>query len=116
LRLTCASSGSIPPRTVDSYRRDIDKFFRYINGEGVLFDKVDKDIVRNFLTVEITDDISHRSCQRRMSALRGFYDFMLNAGIRRVQPVPICLILPKPRSNIPKALYLEEITSSIHRE
>ncbi|OPZ34857.1 MAG: Tyrosine recombinase XerC [Tenericutes bacterium ADurb.BinA155] len=98
------------PRTVDSYRRDIDKFFRYINGEGVLFDKVDKDIVRNFLTVEITDDISHRSCQRRMSALRGFYDFMKTKGYVASNPFRF-VSSPKSEIKYPKALYLEEITS-----
>jgi integrase/recombinase XerC len=98
------------PRTVDSYRRDIDKFFRYINKEGVLFDKVDKDIVRNFLTVELQDEISHRSCQRRMSALRGFYDFMMKGGYVAANPFRY-VSSPKSEIKYPKALYLEEITS-----
>ena len=41
-------------KTVDSYQKDIDIFFDYINNEGVLFDKVDAMIVRNFLMTEIS--------------------------------------------------------------
>ncbi|MBP5216686.1 MAG: site-specific integrase, partial [Bacilli bacterium] len=52
-------------KTVDSYRRYIDKFLDYIQKEGVLFDHVDRSIVRNFLTVELLGGISKRSCQRR---------------------------------------------------
>jgi integrase/recombinase XerC len=96
--------------TVDSYRRDIDKFFAYINDEGVLFDKVDAQIVRNFLTVEIQNQISHRSCQRRMSALRGFYDFLLKQGYVASNPFRY-VHSPKAEIKFPKALYLEEVTT-----
>jgi integrase/recombinase XerC len=98
-------------QTIDSYRRDIDKFFEYINKEGVLFDKVDAQIIRDFLTVEIQDnDISHRSCQRRMSALRSFYDFLLAKNYVADNPFRF-VHSPKSEIKFPKALYLEEVTT-----
>ena len=36
-------------KTIDSYRRDIDKFFDFLSNEGILFDSVDKQIARNFI-------------------------------------------------------------------
>ena len=99
---------SYSKETADSYRRDIDKFFRYINGEGILFDKVDKNIVRNFLTVELQNNIGKRSCQRRMSALRGFYTFMLEKGYVPNNPFKF-VHSPKSDVRYPKALYIDQI-------
>lgn len=99
------------PETVDSYSRDIDKFFAFIQKEGILFDKADKQTVRNFLTDEIADqNISHRSCQRRMSSLRSFYDFLIANGYCLYNPFRH-VHSPKAEISYPKALYLEEVTT-----
>ena len=96
-------------KTVDSYRRDIDKFFAYIDHEGILFDKVDKVVVRNFLTIEMTTNgISKRSCQRRMSALRSFYDFLVSRNYAPNNPFR-AVTSPKADVSYPKALYVEEV-------
>ena len=49
------------PRTIDSYRRDIDKFFVFLTKEDCLMDDVDLILIRNFLTEEITNGISKGS-------------------------------------------------------
>ena len=95
-------------KTVDSYQKDIDIFFDYINNEGVLFDKVDAMIVRNFLMTEISRGISKRSCQRRMSALRGFYDFMIKKGYVTLNPFRF-VKSPKSEIRYPRVLFLDEI-------
>ena len=95
-------------KTVDSYQRDIDKFFDYINHEGILFDHVDSMIVRNFLMVELSSGISKRSCQRRMSALRGFYDFMIRKGYISLNPFRF-VKSPKSEVRYPRALFLNEV-------
>ena len=95
-------------KTVDSYQKDIDIFFDYINAEGVLFDKVDQMIVRNFLMTEIGRGISNRSCQRRMSGLRGFYDFMILKGYVSLNPFRF-VKSPKAEIHYPRVLFLDEI-------
>ena len=40
-------------KTVDSYSRDIDKFFHFLNEEGLMMDEVDLAVIRNFLTKEL---------------------------------------------------------------
>ena len=97
-------------KTVDSYRRDIDKFLDYIQKEGVLFDHVDRNIVRNFLTVELMAGISKRSCQRRMSALRSFYDFLYARHYVANNPF-LGVSSPKADISYPKTLYVEEVRS-----
>ena len=95
-------------KTVDSYQKDIDIFFDYINAEGVLFDKIDQMIVRNFLMTEIGRGISNRSCQRRMSGLRGFYDFMIRKGSVSLNPFRF-VKSPKAEIHYPRVLFLDEI-------
>ena len=95
-------------KTVENYRRDIDKFLDYIQKEGILFDSVDRVIVRNFLTRELMDNISKRSCQRRMSALRSFYDFLLSEGLVASNPFR-AVSSPKADITYPKTLYVDEV-------
>ena len=63
------------PKTVDSYRRDVEKFFDFLLGEDIGMDEIDVITIRNFLTVELNNGITKRSCKRRLSALKQFYDF-----------------------------------------
>lgn len=98
-------------KTVDSYKRDIDKFQAYLDQEGILFDKVEEDIITNFLTIEIVQNHnSARSCQRRMSSLRGYYDFLVKEGFAAKNPFRGA---PSPKAEIkyPKALYFDQVKS-----
>ena len=61
------------PRTIDSYKRDIEKFLNFVSNENIEYLDVDQIVNRNFLTKELTNQISKKSCKRRMSAIKGFY-------------------------------------------
>ena len=63
-------------KTIDSYRRDIDKFFVFLTKEDILMDNVDSLVIRNFLTEELNNGISKRSCKRRLCALNHFYRYL----------------------------------------
>ena len=66
--------------TIDSYRRDIEKFFKFLFKEDINMDEVDQIVIRNFFTEEITSGVSKRSCKRRLTALRQFYKFLAREG------------------------------------
>lgn len=95
--------------TVDSYKRDIDKFLSYINREGVLYDNVDKMVVRNYLTTEVMNGITTRSNQRRMSALRGFYSYMLDNGYVKSNPF-LSIHTPTKEKRLPHVLTDEQVS------
>lgn len=63
-------------RTLDAYQGDIEKFWNYIDAEGVSLQSVDVQIITNFLSVELRDGVSKRSCKRRLSALNGFFEYL----------------------------------------
>ena len=51
--------------TIDSYKRDIEKFLVFMNGEGYTYKNVDEILIRNFLMKERRNNISARSNQTR---------------------------------------------------
>ena len=96
------------PKTIDNYGRDLDKFFLFLSKEGTLFDSVDKLIIRNFLSEELSSGVGPRSCQRRLSSLRGFYSFSMDKGYISYDPF-LTVHSPKAPKTYPKALTIEEI-------
>ena len=95
-------------KTIDSYVRDIDKFFAFLLQEDILIDQVDQIVVRNFLTVELNSGVSKRSCKRRLSALRSFYKFLKRE--QYVEQDPFILIsAPRTETKYPHALYREQV-------
>ncbi len=104
LRLDRGYSG----KTVDNYRRDIDRFFVFLDGRNVLFDQVDKRLIRDFLSNELDRGVTTRSCQRRMSALRGFYRYCVDQSYCATNPF-LLVRSPKNPVRYPTALSLEEV-------
>jgi integrase/recombinase XerC len=96
------------PHTIESYEGDIDHFFAYIDKEGVLFDKVDRLLIRDYLSTELGRGVGARSCQRRLSALRRFYAYLKTQGYVAVNPFKM-VQAPKKPVRYPKALTIEEV-------
>lgn len=100
------------PHTVDSYQRDIDRWNDFLSGEGIAFDDIDVKIIRNFLTAELmrlpNTGNPKRTMARRLSALRGYYDFLLMQGYVKVNAFRL-VKAPKQEKRLPKVLYVEEV-------
>ena len=95
-------------KTVEAYRRDIEDFFSFINENDILFDQVGKQEIRDFLSFELDRGISKRTIQRKMSALRTFYTYMLDAKYVEINPFAL-VSSPKTPIRYPSALSLEQI-------
>lgn len=95
-------------RTVDSYRRDIEKFYAFIFKEGSSINEVDNIVIRNFLSDELASGISPRSCARRLSALRHYFKYLKQKEY--IDRNPFVLIKsPKKAVRFPDTLYLEDV-------
>lgn len=94
--------------TLDSYARDIEKFALFLDKEDIPMNEVDAIVIRNFLTDELNEGISKRSCRRRLSALRQFYRFLVNKGYANDNPFNY-IDSPKQPIKYPRALYKEQI-------
>jgi integrase/recombinase XerC len=96
------------PKTVDSYRRDLDLFFASLARDSLTFTDVKKTYVRTWLSQELARGVGARSCQRRMSALRGFYRYCVQYHYASLNPFSL-VHAPKKPVRYPKALTIEEV-------
>lgn len=99
-------------KTILSYQHDIDKFFNFILNEGVLMDDVDQIVIRNFLTQELNSGVSKRSCKRRLSALKGFYSYLVREKVVKENPF-LLVSSPKSDKTFPRVLYKDQINEII---
>ncbi len=100
------------PLTVANYQADIDRFHDFLAKEGISYTEVDPSVVRNFMTEELMKSSSggnpKRSLARRMSALRGYYDFLFRKG-EVSSNVFRLLSAPKQDKKLPQVLYVDEV-------
>ena len=94
--------------TIDSYSRDIDKFFKFLNQEGLRLDEIDLAVIRNFLTNELASGVSKRSCKRRLSSLKHFYQYLYEKKLVDDNYF-IYILSPKTDKKFPQTLYKDQI-------
>ena len=101
-------------KTVDSYRRDIEKFYDFFLSEGSTIEEVDNIIIRNFLNKELEEGISARSCSRRLSALRHYFRFLKKKDYIKKNPFTT-IKSPKNPIKYPDTLYLEDVETLLSK-
>lgn len=95
-------------KTIESYRRDIEKFLLFLDNSDIDFKDVDILTIRNFLSNELANSISKRSCKRRICAIKGFYKFLFKKGVVLKNDFDILNPI-KVEKTFPHALYKEQI-------
>ena len=63
-------------KTIDSYRRDLASFNAFLQRRKKKQADVDLKLIRDYLSLELRRGVSKRSCQRRLSCFRGYYDYL----------------------------------------
>lgn len=94
--------------TIASYTYDIEKFYTFINKEGVLLEDVNTDIIRNFLSTELSNNIKKVSCQRRVASIRHFYSYLQESNIIKNNPFAL-ISAPKKDKKLPDVLFKEQV-------
>lgn len=99
-------------KTIVSYQSDIEKFFSFLLQEDILMDDVDVMIIRNFLSNELSNGVSKRSCKRRISSLRNFYTHLTRKKLIKQNPFLLISSL-KQDITYPKPLEKDQIEKII---
>jgi integrase/recombinase XerC len=97
------------PNTERNYQRDIEALCRFLEREDLHgWDDVDSYHIRAFASWCHRRGLAPRSIQRRLSALRGFFRFLLREG--RVESNPAADVpSPKLPKRLPKTLDVDQI-------
>lgn len=103
------------PHTVSNYARDL----RAIANSAALRDVHDwtsltSNDVRAIVAQQHRDGIAGRSLARRLSAVRGLYNFMIERGLASVNPA-LDILAPQDKKALPATLAPEEVTRLLAR-
>lgn len=75
------------PLTVRAYLDDIDSFRDYLNQQSISLEEVVYPNIRNWIVVLVEQNISTTSVNRKISALKSFYKFLLKIKQISVNPL-----------------------------
>lgn len=97
------------PHTDSNYRRDLKRFVSHCDRQGVAdWPGVDDKLVRSFAAAEHRQGASPRTIQRRLSALRSFYNFLLRESAVKLNPA-VDVQAPKAKKRLPATIDVDQM-------
>lgn len=97
------------PHTDSNYRRDLKRFVGHCDrNELADWDRVDGQHVRSFAAAEHRQGASPRTIQRRLSAIRSFYNFLLREGAAKLNPA-VDVQAPKAKKRLPATIDVDQM-------
>jgi integrase/recombinase XerC len=106
----------LSPHTESAYRRDLDALASFCAAEKIAaWKQVDNFHVRTFAAREHRDGLGPRSVQRRLSALRGFFNYLIRERVIEANPAAD-IRAPKGAKRLPKTLDVDQVGSLLARK
>jgi integrase/recombinase XerC len=104
-----SSERRLSAHTDSNYRRDLELFARYCEHHRLDdWQRVDAQHVRSFAAAEFRRGQSPRTIQRRLSALRSFYNFLLRESVLKTNPA-VDVRAPKASRRLPATLDADQM-------
>ena len=99
---------NLSPRTVEAYHRDLSQFSAWLGSQDLQLDSVERAMLRNYLGARRDKGLSPRSSARALSALRGFFRFLVQTEVLSADPT-MNLRSPSLWKTVPHTLSSDEI-------
>ena len=95
--------------TLDSYRRDIKDYLRYLSEHDVSdFNQASIHSVRSYLAARHRTGLASSSMQRALSSIRGFYKYLIQQNLLDTNPA-VDVRAPKGAKTLPKVLDVDQM-------
>jgi integrase/recombinase XerC len=105
----------LSPHTESGYRRDLDALAAFCAAEKIPgWKQLDNFHIRTFAAREHRDGLGPRSVQRRLSAVRGFFNYLIREQVIDSNPAAD-IRAPKAAKRLPKTLDVDQVTSLLAR-
>jgi integrase/recombinase XerC len=98
----------LSPHTASNYARDLRALADYAEGRNLGWKDFDGQHVRMFGALSHKGGLSPRSVQRRLSATRGFFNFLMREGVLENNP-GVDIRAPKAAKRLPGTLDVDQI-------
>ncbi len=97
------------PRTAEAYRRDLEGYLAFLDGEGVTgFADVTREVIVAYEKSLIDEGLATTTVRRRISAVRGYHRFLVREGLSASNPAE-AVDIPKTAERLPDVLSVEEV-------
>ncbi|MFQ5896628.1 MAG: site-specific tyrosine recombinase XerD [Candidatus Methylomirabilia bacterium] len=106
------TEGRAAPNTLSAYGRDLRRFQRFLRERSWGLHEVGVEGLSQYLLALRRQGLGPRSVARHLSALRGFYRFLLREGRLLSDPTDL-LEAPRPPSRLPRTLLPQEVARLI---
>jgi integrase/recombinase XerC len=104
-----ATERRLSPHTVSAYRRELAAFAKWCARTGVVdWTRLDGQQLRSFAARSHAAGLKPRSIQRRLSALRTFFAFLMREGLLQHNPA-LDIRAPKAGRRLPHALDVDQM-------
>jgi integrase/recombinase XerC len=104
-----ANERRLSPHTDSNYRRDLERFAEYCAHNGISqWQRVDSQHVRMFAAAEFRRGASSRTIQRRLSALRTFFNYLIRESQLRANPASE-IQAPKAKKRLPETIDVDQM-------
>lgn len=100
--------------TLEAYRRDINKFRKYIEKNGKTITRFKRDDLTSFLNYLRNSGNQSATLARNIASLRGFCKFMLMEGIINEDPVEN-ISTPKGWKRVPRIMGTEDVSNLLKK-
>lgn len=105
----------LSPHTEAAYRRDLEALAAWCDAERIAgWKQLDNFHIRTFAAREHRDGLGPRSIQRRLSALRGFFNYLIREDVIDANPAAD-IRAPKAPKRLPKTLDVDQVASLLER-
>ena len=95
--------------TDSNYRRDLQLFAKYCEQHGIDdWTRLDSQHIRSFAATEFRRGQSPRTIQRRLSALRSFFNFLIRESVLKANPA-IGVQAPKAPKRLPQTVDADQM-------
>ena len=108
--------------TLDAYRRDLESLVEFLGSGGAEREQesetkreprdIDADTLRQFMAAEHRRGLSPKSLQRRLSACRSYFDWLLKNGEIKANPAA-SIKAPKAPRKLPQVLDPDEVKALV---
>src|SRR5437868_3484709 len=98
----------LSPNTLAAYQSDLNKLESFCETLELEVSSLEESELRTFIRSLSTANLSRKTISRAIVAIRSFYRFLLIEGLRQDDPA-LDILLPDPRSALPKFLQSYEI-------
>ena len=106
----------LSPHTESAYRRDLDALVAFCEAQKIGgWKQLDNFHVRTFAAHEHRDGLGPRSVQRRLSALRGFFNYLIRERVIESNPAAD-IRAPKAAKRLPKTLDVDQVAVLLERK